>query len=673
MRSLVLLFIVSMFYAAAAQTDSQRTRSRKQKTDSLMRCYQGAKSDTAKLNTLILLTANFYEQNDFENTLLYNKYKRLLASRITQLKDTNAVKTGRVGEASYYLYFGDVLQKQGNYKQALINYRRAIDLYSVIGDEDEVGVLWSDIASTYSAMGNYSESLRYSFKALNKHISVGNKSNVAMELNNIGAIYSDTRELAKALEYHTKAMNISLKEKDKEATALYMGNIGHSYQMLCDSAYEAGNMKLSMELQDKALEYYFKTVKLSEEYSDKDNMAVCLENIGIVYSNIHDYKQAMPYLLKALGLYKELDLKAEQSFCLNMLGEAYRGLGKNKNAKDCFDRALELAKETGSNYLLMQANLGNSEFYEKTNQPAKALEYYHAYIANRDSIFNKEKTKELAYAELNHEFEKKEAATKYENDKVIYSLGADNKLYKQWRLFFIAIIVLVLIVLFFIKRAYDNKKKLADLLQAEDQRKEVLLQEVHHRINNNLQIISSLLTLQANNAQDEKLTEYLMQSQNRIQSLSAMHELLYDTNSPLDININDYISKVLNFHRDIAGSMPAQITIEEDIESVKFPTKLAVPLALIINELVTNSLKYAFINKKTGFIDVSLKQNPAENNWVVIVKDNGIGLPTESEKREGSLGLKLVRIMTRQIGGIFEAKNEAGAHFTLIFALVKKE
>ncbi|MES2132734.1 MAG: tetratricopeptide repeat protein [Bacteroidota bacterium] len=624
-------------------------------------------------NRLILLTDHFYEQNDFKNTLLYNKYKRLLANRLIQFKDTNTVKAARIGEASYYLYFGDVSQKQGNYRQALMNYRRATDLYTVIGDEDQVGVILSAIASTYSSMGNYSESLRYSFKALDKHISVGNKSHVAMELNNIGAVYSDTRDLTKALEYYTKAMNISLKEKDKESTALYMGNIGHSYQMLCDSAYEVGNVKLSLKLQDQALEYYFKAVKISEACSDKGNMAVCLENIGIIYSNIYDYKQAMPYLIKALDIYKELDLKAEQSFCLNMLGEAYRGLGENKKAKTCFEEALRLAKEIGSNYFLMHANMGNSEFYEKTNRPAEALEYYKAYIANRDSIFNKEKTKALAYTELNYEFEKKEAATKHENDKVIYRLGADNKLYRQWRLFFIAIILLVLIVLFFIKRAYDNKKQLAELLLAEDQRKEVLLQEVHHRINNNLQIISSLLTLQANNAEDEKLTEYLLQSQNRIQSLSAMHELLHDTNSPLDINMKDYINKVLDFHRDVADSMPARITIEEEIESVKFPTKLAVPLALIINELVTNSLKYAFTNRETGFIKVSLRKNRNENNWIVSVKDNGVGLPLESEKRTGSLGLKLISIMTRQIGGIFEAKNETGAYFTLIFDLIKKK
>ena len=113
--------------------------------------------------------------------------------------------------------------------------------------------------------------------------------------------------------------------------------------------------------------------------------------------------------------------------------------------------------------------------------------------------------------------------------------------------------------------------------------------------------------------------------------------------------------------------------IEEDMESVKFPTKLAVPIALIVNELVTNSLKYAFTNKESGHIKISLRKNPEADNWTIIVRDNGKGLPEESQKRKDSLGLKLVNIMTRQIGGIFETKNEDGAYFSLIFNLVKKK
>ena len=135
--------------------------------------------------------------------------------------------------------------------------------------------------------------------------------------------------------------------------------------------------------------------------------------------------------------------------------------------------------------------------------------------------------------------------------------------------------------------------------------------------------------------------------------------------------MKDYLHKVLDFHRDVAGAMPIPVTIEEDVASVFFPTKLAVPVALIINELVTNSLKYAFAEKENGCVKVTLQENPGENNWIVTVSDNGKGLPVEGGRKD-SLGLKLVNIMARQIKGTFLSKNDQGAFFSLIFNRVKK-
>jgi two-component sensor histidine kinase len=119
--------------------------------------------------------------------------------------------------------------------------------------------------------------------------------------------------------------------------------------------------------------------------------------------------------------------------------------------------------------------------------------------------------------------------------------------------------------------------------------------------------------------------------------------------------------------------MPIPVTIEEEVASVFFPTKLAVPVALIINELVTNSLKYAFAEKENGRVKVSLRGNPGEDEWVVTVSDNGRGLPAEGAGRKDSLGLKLVSIMTRQIKGTFLSKNDQGAFFSLIFSLVNNK
>jgi two-component sensor histidine kinase len=672
MRIFLLLGLLQFFCLVQAQTGSRPDPVKRQEIDSIRHSYLTATTDTARLSSLTTLTNAYFDLSDFEHSLLYNEYKKLLADKLKNSKDPRLLLAGRSGEASYYYSLAYISKKQSNSRQALTYFFRSLDLYTALGDELQVAIVLSQIASTYSLMGNYSESLRYSFIALKKKENLNDQGQVSAELNNIGAIYCDIQNFSKALVYFTRAKDISQSQNDKESTAIFAGNIGHCYQLLCDSAFEKGNVKLSEQLQSKALDYYSWALNMSEETSDLNNAAVCLENIGIIYSNLYEYKKALPYLLRALEIYKKLGLTPERSYCSVMVGIAYQGIGQTKQAEVFYSQGLELSKQTHSNYYMMEANIGNSEFYEKIKQPAKALLYYKKYVANKDSIFNGESTKALARTELNYEFEKKEAAIKFENDKMVYQLESGNKLHRQWRWFFIVVIVLALVVLFFVKRAYDNKKKLALLLEAEDQRKDVLLQEVHHRINNNLQIISSLLTLQANNADNDQLSEYLVQSQNRIQSLSAMHELLYDTNSPLHINMKDYISKVLDFHRDVAASLSARVTIEEDVESVSFPTKLAVPVALILNELVTNSLKYAFSGRKEGVVKISLTKQP-EGSWIMTISDNGKGLPPEGGGRKDSLGLKLVNIMTRQIKGALSSKSENGASFSLVFDLVNSK
>ncbi|MES2762799.1 MAG: tetratricopeptide repeat protein [Bacteroidota bacterium] len=633
--------------------------------------YFNAESDTAKLNSLTSLIDAYYDLSDFKNTLLYNQQLKLLSEKMKASSIQNIKLAGIKGEAGYYNNVGNVFQRQSNYLQANVNFFRSLNLYNAINERRQAAVVLSNISSTFSDMGNYDESLKYSFKALNIHEKMGNTKNIAIELNNIGALYSDIGNRSKSLVYHQQAKSISEKMQDNKSTAIYIGNIAHYYKSLCDSAADAGNTKLSLQYQDTALHYFEDAIHLSEKVSDKDNIAVCLENIGIIYSNVENYKESLPYLSRALEMYEQLDLNAEQSFCLTLLGQSYSETGQNRKAEESFAQALDIAKKTRSHYFLMHAYLGNSEFYQNTDRPENALQYYKTYIIYRDSIFNKENNISLTRTEMNYEFDKKQAATKFENDKVVYKLESENKLQKQWRLFFIIVTLLACGGLFFMKRAFDNKNKLAKILSEEDKRKEVLLQEVHHRINNNLQIISSLLTLQANSADNDQLTEYLMQSQNRIQSLSALHELLYDTNSPLEINMPDYIEKVLDFHRDVAKTMVKNITIETEVADVKFPTKLAVPLALIINELVTNSLKYAFKDLSSGIIKVTLDKNTNDNNWFISLADNGKGLPPSNEKRKDSLGLKLVTIMAKQIGGTLISKNDNGAFFSVIFSLKK--
>jgi two-component sensor histidine kinase len=511
----------------------------------------------------------------------------------------------------------------------------------------------------YRIKGDYPKALNNFFKALAIYEKKNDRQHVLVQISNIAAVYYFQNDLKKAKKYYLEAIAISRMVKDKRIESDNLCNLAGVYNNEGDFA---NSEKCLME-----------ALAIDRATNNEIGISHELIDLGHLYISTGEYEKALAFADEALMLAQKLNYDNLLSDCYRTLGQASFKLKKNTDAENYYLKALEINRKAENMSEKMQTESDLSDFYEATGKVEKAFVHYKNYIHYRDSMYNQEATRKTVETEMNYEFDKKQAAVKFGNDKIVYQLEADNKLHEQWRLFFIVVIALALGVLFFVKRAYDNKKKLATLLAAEDQRKDVLLQEVHHRINNNLQIISSLLTLQANNAENEQLTEYLVQSQNRIQSLSALHELLYDTNSPLEINMKDYIRKVLDFHRDVSGPLAGKIKIEESIEPVRFPTKLAVPVALIINELVTNSLKYAFTEKKEGLINVSLAKHLTEDSWVVMVCDNGKGLPLEGAGRKGSLGLKLVTIMTKQIGGIFTAKNEAGACFNLIFNLVKKK
>ncbi len=507
--------------------------------------------------------------------------------------------------------------------------------------------------------GDYSKALNNFFKALAIYERKKDKMHILVQISNIAAVYYFQNDQKKAKKYYLQAIALSREIGDKRIESDNLCNLAAIYNDEGDYANSEKCLNEALVI-DRAMDNH---VGIIHALADLGNLSV----------SMRDYGRAQAFANEALELSWKSGYENVIPTCYKILGTASFKLNKHQDAEHYFLKALDAAMKLHDMNDKMQIEENLSELYEATGKPDKVLIHYKNFIAYRDSMYNEENTRKTVETEMNYEFDKKQAAIKYENDKLVYQLEADNRLHKQWRLFFIVAIVLTLVVLFFVKRAYDNKKKLAALLAAEDQRKDVLLQEVHHRINNNLQIISSLLTLQANNADNDKLTEYLVQSQNRIQSLSAMHELLYDTNSPLEINMKDYLHKVLDFHRDVAGSMPIPVSIEEEVESVYFPTKLAVPVALIINELVTNSLKYAFAGKESGMVKITLRENPQELNWQVTVSDNGKGLPAEGGGRKDSLGLKLVNIMTRQIKGTFQAKNADGAFFNLIFNLVKKK
>lgn len=191
------------------------------------------------------------------------------------------------------------------------------------------------------------------------------------------------------------------------------------------------------------------------------------------------------------------------------------------------------------------------------------------------------------------------------------------------------------------------ERKIAESLQE----KNLLLKEIHHRVKNNLQIISSLINLQSNLIDDEKIINVFRNSQSRIRTMALIHELIYGTENFVYLNIPEYLSKLIESIRVTYSVHSEQVEINLEADKLNLGMDLILPVGLIINELLTNSLKHSFPNGRNGIINISLK-NTGRKNFSIILSDNGIGFPPDFEmKSKNTLGVFLVKTLVKQLNG----------------------
>ncbi len=262
-------------------------------------------------------------------------------------------------------------------------------------------------------------------------------------------------------------------------------------------------------------------------------------------------------------------------------------------------------------------------------------------------------------------------------------------------IFWVLLWVVVLVVAIFLVYLQQNRmvrRKTAELrrelferqvaekeLLASDQQlrqslaeKESLLKEIHHRVKNNLQIVSSLLFLQEDDMKDARGVEILRESQNRVKSMALIHEQLYGTADLAKINFGRYVQGLTANLFDAYGIDPGRIRLNVQADDIALVVDMAVPCGLIINELVSNALKHAFLPETSGTVDIVIRTLNV-GRIEIVVADDGIGiveLPADAEKK--SLGLRLVDTLTTQLGGTLALTTENGTRFNIVLTAPEK-
>jgi PAS domain S-box-containing protein len=219
----------------------------------------------------------------------------------------------------------------------------------------------------------------------------------------------------------------------------------------------------------------------------------------------------------------------------------------------------------------------------------------------------------------------------------------------------------------YVIRDLTERKLVEQQIRRALKEKEALLKEIHHRVKNNLQVVSSLLKLQIGATKDERAIEALRESQNRIYSMAFVHEMLYISEDLAEVDVTTLTTRLAHSLLGAYGGNQQAVTLKMNLDEVSLGMDAAIPCSLIINELVTNALKHAFPPDQTGEICIDLRAT--DGQIVLTVSDNGIGLPPEVKVHQAeSLGLQLVNTLTEQLEGSLDIDRRSGTAFRIAFS-----
>jgi len=222
-----------------------------------------------------------------------------------------------------------------------------------------------------------------------------------------------------------------------------------------------------------------------------------------------------------------------------------------------------------------------------------------------------------------------------------------------------------------IARDITERQKTQDTLEKSLKEKEILLTEIHHRVKNNMQIISSLLSLQSQGIRDASIQELFMDTQNRIQSIALIHNLMYKSKDLANVDFEEYIQNLAAVLLRTLSSRQDKISLSVEAEDVSLDLNRAIPCGLIINEVVSNSIKHAFPGGGPGEIQITFS-GKSSDRYTLKIKDNGIGMDSDIDPSNiDTIGLTIVRDLTDQLKGTFLMRSNQGTEIEISFPKMK--
>ncbi|WP_121810603.1 tetratricopeptide repeat-containing sensor histidine kinase [Mucilaginibacter kameinonensis] len=634
---------------------------------------------------------------------LFTKYKlyRPTAEAVIRLGDAHAVfegddvnrkiaslqkasielhkSTDKKREADVLKDLGDNLQILGRHEESLTILKQSFAVYQSIHYPYLQGIY--DLMGSVSAqLGDYNKAIKYGLLAVKTAEAV---NDTTMQLctiyNRLGLTYYITRQFKIAQNYFEKSLVIAEKYKDSGSIILLASNLSVIY--------------LKYNKPEKVIPL-LKRTEANQPNMSIEQRATIESLILIAYATMKQYDEGLAYCKKQLEIAKQLDQHSNpQEIVQHAIANFYIAFKMDKPAREhlAHFRSLSIEHQNPANIAksyLLAFKLDSAE-----TKYAEAVEAYKKYTAINDSLFSKKKANEIERLQIQYETEKKdhELKIKEQNIQLLTKQAQLQKAnIKQERLtrnLTIAGAALLALLLglnynrFRLKRRINQKlqvqqneisqknRSLTTLVQEKDnllEEKEWLMKEIHHRVKNNLQIVISLLNTQSNYITNDIAFNAIRESQHRMQSISLIHQKLYQSENLALVDMPAYINDLVDYLKT-SFDTGTRISFETHIVDAEFDVTRAVPLGLILNEAITNAIKYAFKDGREGKISISMEETD-HNTYILKISDNGSGIPSpENITKSKTLGMSLIRGLSKQVGGTFKVENDNGLSVIIEF------
>lgn len=581
---------------------------------------------------LALQASDYLSRRVYDSAAIY--YRRAL------LEGTARENNERIAEALNNL--GVVHYQTRSFDSSAYYYEKAHRLYEQLQDTLMVSVLKVNLGILYKEIALYEKSLTYLLEASHQLEKENELSHLSACFNTLGNVYKRIGDLDQSLEFHYKALEVRRALKHENGLSSTYNNIGSVYAEL--------------GLYDSAFRNFEKSMVIKRELGDMKGEASSLNNLGELMIRAKRFDEAEDFLARSLEIRLRVNDRMGQAMTRVNLAQLYLA----RDRIDAADRELKVAEAMATSLRLLEQLKSVYELkvalHKRRNEPASALAYSEQLLVVKDSILNKDKAESLAEMQTRYESLKKEdriALLEKEGLLRAVQLERNRLLIRMLGVAIVLVLIIVALVYHNFRVVRKNKKHI-----------ELLLKELHHRVKNNLQILSSLLSLQSQQLTDDMAIKAVRSSESRINAMALIHRKLYTVDQNRTVDIKEYITELIQYLVYSYGYHEKNFKLDLKIKEISIDVDKAIPLGLILNELISNAFKHAYANQPNPHLAVDLGF-PDVHALNILIRDNGAGISEADEKQRRTFGMKIVHTLIKELKGNVNVRSDNGTTYEL--------